>query len=239
MDKLVKILPFILLALVLFMVTGAFNVTVRIASFIYAIIYAVLLFLQFKNKSKAHVITLSLVFFLFAEILSASISAEYLGAIYHSVNGLYIIAYSCLIYFLFTRLDISLVWQKLKYFILVLSAFLAFFMFYLNDIMLDERGMVLWSFSFFIETLYNFIILLLLVLSFINFLYYDSKKGLLLFLACILLVFSEMIQLTYIYIINNEFLFILMSVFRVLGLFAMYYYVQTREEDNTSFELLN
>lgn len=240
MKKVVKIVPFIVALISLLAIAFAYGAnTARLSSAIYGVICVALLGVQYYNKNKNRGVTLFLVFLILAEVISIIILGGYFDIVYHSVNILYIISYGCLVYFLITQLDIKVVSEKFKYFTLVLLCFFVFLMWYLNMVMVEDHEITMWSLEYVVETAYNFIIILFLMVSFLNFIYYDSKKELLLFLFCIAIVFSEMIQLTYIYIIKNKVLYVLMAVFRISAFYALYYYVSYKGKENSEFDLLD
>lgn len=239
MQKLKTILPVILLIAALFVVVCAFGFSLRVYSSVYIFICGALLFFQLRKTVSEYQITLALLFFLFAEISSLAANSTDLGIVYHLINSFYILAYINLVHFLYKRLDIEKVLKKLKYFSVVLLAFFGYAMYHLNSVLFAGDGMTVWSVRFMLETLYNLVVLVLFVLSFINFLYYDSKKELLLFLSCIALVFSEIIQLTTIYAVRSKLLFIMSSILKVFGFFLMYYYITLKDDDNTVYDLLD
>ena len=74
------------------------------------------------------------------------------------------------------------------------------------------------------EVFYNLLILLILSKSLLYYLYTETKQALLLFLACVCIVFSEMIQVAYFFITEEIFLKIGYIVLMAIGFGFIYFY---------------
>jgi hypothetical protein len=79
------------------------------------------------------------------------------------------------------------------------------------------------SFMIGIELFYNIVMLVLLTLSLIAYFYSDNKKSLILFLGSLCIVFSEVIQVAYFYITDQDLLNFVSTLLFVLA-FSFYYY---------------
>lgn len=77
---------------------------------------------------------------------------------------------------------------------------------------------------FYVEVMYNVLILLMLSTSLMYYLHNLNKQSLLLFLACVCIVFSEMIQVAYVFITAEIFLKIIYSILMAIGFGLIYYY---------------
>ncbi|MBQ0786938.1 MAG: hypothetical protein KBT69_05535, partial [Oceanihabitans sp.] len=74
----------------------------------------------------------------------------------------------------------------------------------------------------FVEHSYNFILLVLLAISFLNFLEKDTKKSLFLFIGCLLISFSDFLLIGYYYLSDIELLNYIAIVLNILA-FVMFY----------------
>jgi hypothetical protein len=73
------------------------------------------------------------------------------------------------------------------------------------------------------ELTYNVVMLVLLTLSLIAYFYNDNIKSLSIFLGSLCIVFSEVIQIAYYYITDQDFLNFISTILFVLA-FCFYYY---------------
>ncbi|WOD43655.1 hypothetical protein [Hwangdonia lutea] len=76
--------------------------------------------------------------------------------------------------------------------------------------------------EYLLEIVYNIVMLLLLSVSLINYIYKDDKKSLFFFFGALCIVFSEVINVAYLYVIHqNAFNFVSVSLF-VLAFYFLY-----------------
>jgi hypothetical protein len=76
--------------------------------------------------------------------------------------------------------------------------------------------------EYFIELTYNIATLILLSASLLNYFYRDDRKSFLLFIGSLCIVFSEVIQVAYMYIEEKNLLIFSSSIFSVLAFYFFY-----------------
>lgn len=143
-------------------------------------------------------------------------------------NIAYIIAYLSLIIYIIQGFNLKRLIGKFKIHISILLLFNGYIIFVLNQMILADKTIEVFTFNFLIECLYNVCILLLLSFSLVNYLYHDSKKDLLLFLASVCIVFSEMVQVAYIFMSEQYILNVIYSVLMATGFYFMYIYMVSK-----------
>lgn len=180
--------------------------------------------------------TMFLVLFSIAELISISQLIPFLSqnvpyvVFYYACNGLYGLSYSFLVYRIVKSLNIRLILKSFFVHILVLVILNGYLLYVLYNIMspfLVSIG------ENFIELFYTVAILLVLSTSLINFLYKDTKKSLYLFLGSLCIVFSEVIQIAYLYISQKELLDVFYSTLLVIA-FYLFYKQATLSEESSS-----
>jgi len=94
--------------------------------------------------------------------------------------------------------------------------------------------------DYYLEVVYNIVILSLLSFALLNFLYRDNKKSLYLFLGVLFVVFSEVIDVAYIYVTERS---ILRFVSTTLSFVAFYFFFQQttlrNDDDKDKFVFMN
>ena len=85
-----------------------------------------------------------------------------------------------------------------------------------------------------LEFLYNAVIMTLLTFSVINYIYKVDKRAMNLLLGSIFIVFSEMIQLAYYYVLDINVLNVFCSLFIVLAFFFFYLQATLTETEEYS-----
>ncbi len=180
--------------------------------------------------------TIFLILFSLAELISISQLIPFLSnnmpyaVFYYLCNGLYGIAYSFLVYRIIKSLNIKLVLKGFFVHLMVLLLLNGYLLYVLFNIMspyLVNFG------EKFIELFYTVAILLVLSTSLINFLYKDTKKSLYLFLGSLSIVFSEVIQIAYLYISKKDLLDIFYTSLLVIAFYLFYKQVALSEEDSS------
>ncbi|MFB9057892.1 hypothetical protein ACFFU9_14190 [Mariniflexile ostreae] len=83
--------------------------------------------------------------------------------------------------------------------------------------------------EYFVELIYNIVMLLVLSLSLINYFYMDNKKALLLFIASLCIVFSEVFNIAYLYVTETN---MLNSISSALAILAFFFYYQQSGLEN-------
>jgi hypothetical protein len=76
--------------------------------------------------------------------------------------------------------------------------------------------------DYYLEFIYNIVVLLLLSIALLNYFYKDNKKSLYLFLGALCLVFSEVMDIAYIYVDQRCFLNFLATTLALGGFYFLY-----------------
>ncbi len=176
------------------------------------------------TKSKSKYFSSFLVIFTFAHVLSYLSwylpEEDYFGTdyIYYLANILYVISYLFLILRFTSKFDIKLILKRFLFSILILLVLDVFCVI----IVTETAGEVLSVYEYALEFLYNAVVMVLLSVALINYMYRNDNKSMLFLLACICIVFSEVIQLAYFYVLSSNDLGVIYSTFLVLA-FALFY----------------
>lgn len=185
-------------------------------------------------KPKICCFALFLILFSLAELISISSLLPFVVnevpylLIYYACNGLYVMAYSFLVYNIIRNLNIRVIARNfyIHLFVLgILNSYLLYVLFKIMSPFIVDMGEI------FIEFAYNIVILLVLSVSLINFLYKDTQKSLLMFLGSLCIVFSEVIQIAYLYIASKILLDILYTVLLVAAFYLFYKQAILNEEE--------
>lgn len=147
--------------------------------------------------------------------------------VYFLCNGLYILAYVFLIVQILSTLNFKIVLNKFPIQFVILLILDVFCTVLITNTVRDEYVLV---YDYFIEFVYNGVLMLLLTLALLNYFYRDDKKAMNLLLASIFIVFSEIIQMAFIYITENKFLKLLYAIFLILAF--TFFYVQAQLKHN-------
>ena len=185
-------------------------------------LFTILYIINVKRKSPY--------FFWFLILFSVSellIFAEYyidsdsVFDIYYMIgNLLYILAYILLTLEVCKSLDFNKVFKSYKAHLFILTLLNIYMVYVLITIVNPYlMGSVLIVF----ELIYNIVMLVLLTLSLIAYFYNDNIKSLSIFLGSLCIVFSEVIQIAYYYITDQDFLNFISTILFVLA-FCFYYY---------------
>lgn len=142
---------------------------------------------------------------------------------YYISNGLYILAYI----FLICR-----VLKDLKFKSIVTQFYVPIIILVVLDVfcvilVTDTTQNVLSLNEYLLEFFYNGIIMVLLSVALINYMYRNDTKSMLFLLGSIFIVFSEIIQLAYYYIIDDNYLGFIYSAFLVAAFF--FFYMQSQK----------
>lgn len=140
-------------------------------------------------------------------------------------NSLYIIGYLFLITEIISIMSKTITFKELlkKYpiYILVLLVTGGFLLQRLTSITKPESSHA----EFLVSTIFSVTILVLLALSFINYIHNDTKKSLFIFIASLCLVFSEVIQISYFYLFTEQ-KTVLSIIYSILLFIAFYFYIR-------------
>lgn len=153
---------------------------------------------------------------------------------YYLGNSLYIMAYFFLFIKITRYMSIMHVLRNFKIHLIVLLALNIYLVYVLQVIVSPYVDMQ--SAEFYIELAYNTMMLLVLSGALLNYFYRDGKKALLLFVGSLCIVFSEVIEVAYIYIAQKSLLGFLSTT---LALAAFYFFYQqsrlVHEQKETSY----
>ncbi|SFD29129.1 hypothetical protein [Algibacter pectinivorans] len=148
---------------------------------------------------------------------------------YFAGNALYILAYIFLIVKIVRLINFGYVFKYLKIHSLVLL-FLNIYLFsVLNGFI---KSNLVYQIDYYFELIYNVIILTLFFVGMINFFCRDNRKSLFIFLGSVSIVFSEIMDVAYIYIDNRQFLSFLSTTLMLLS-FNLFYYQASMTNVNT------
>lgn len=196
-------------------------------------LFVVLYFIQAKEKNTFF--AGFLIFYSLSEIVNVFDSRS-LPVYYYFCNVMSVLAYFSLAIYLLTRMSLSVLLQRFKLFVLVLFICNTYILYVLNDMVLADVAVQLWTPNFYLEFFYNLSILVVLSLALLSYLYHDSKEDLLLFLGTLCIVFSEMIHVASLYILDTYMLSVLYAILFTAGLGLVYGYITSKM--NTYYRIL-
>ena len=148
---------------------------------------------------------------------------------YYIGNSLYIIAYVFLIIKISKSLDFKHVIKHFKMHLIVLSVLNIYLLYVLHAII--NPNLVL-EIDYYLELTYNIIVLLLLSIALLNYFYKDNKKSLYLFLGALCIVFSEVIDIAYIFVDQRCFLNVLATTLALGAFYFLYQQSKLLNVDN-------
>jgi hypothetical protein len=156
-----------------------------------------------------------------AWILALRNELSFEGLFYYSANTLFILSYMVIIVKMLSALKLKSLVKKLPIHILVLLVLDVFSVI----IVTETTEKVLNPTEYIVEFIYNSVVMILLSVALLNYIYRDDIKSMNMLLASILIVFSEIIQMAYFYIADNNTFNIMCSVLLV-GAF-LFFYIQS------------
>lgn len=177
-------------------------------------------------KEKSIFFILFLFFYSLSELLAIISDKLNPSVDYFLGNSLYILAYLMLFIKICKSISLIHVLKNFKIHLLVLTA-LNIYIVYVLQVIINPH--VALNYEYFIELVYNIVMLLLLSSSLINYFYRDNRKSFYLFVGSLCIVFSEVISVAYLYVAKQDLLnFIAVS----LALLAFYFFYQQSRLDN-------
>ena len=222
-----KILIGFALALCAFFVVFQFNDNQWMSSLSRAFIVPTITVLYFLNvKNRPLFFTLFLVLFSISE-LTILFSRYFPGdSEYYTGNILYITAYVFLIGEILKEVNISHLFNNFRIHLIVLTALNI----YVVYVLLKIQDPYIMGPEFLLEFIYNVVTLSLLSIALLNYFCKDDRKSLLLFLGALCIVFSEVIQIAYFYIDEQNLLSLAYSILLVLA-FCFFYFQSTLKNE--------
>jgi hypothetical protein len=137
---------------------------------------------------------------------------------YFGANFLYILAYLFLIIGILRGLDLKKVFSELSIPIFVLIILDIFCVYIVSGT--TENVLEIYEYS--LEFFYNTVVMTMLSVGLINYMYRNDNKSMLFLIGSICIVFSEIIQLAYFYILSHNDLGFIYSLFLVLAFVFLY-----------------
>lgn len=190
------------------------------------VVPALTVFYFITRKERSLLFLLFLVSYSLADVLHIIDGDNLSETLYFACNILYVVSFIFLLFEILKGLDVRVLIKKfliqtIVLFVLVVYLFTVLYgiidpiLFETNDINLVR----------FVEHSYNFILLVLLAISFLNFLENDTRKSLFLFIGSLAISFSDFLLIGYYYLSDIE---ILNYIATALNIFAfVMFYLQT------------
>ncbi|APY07450.1 hypothetical protein BWZ20_03665 [Winogradskyella sp. J14-2] len=141
---------------------------------------------------------------------------------YYCSNILFIVAYLCLIIKVLSSINIGKAFRELSIPIIILIVLDVFCV----VIVTDATGGILSTYEYILEFVYNGVTMALLSVALIDYMYRNDNKAMLFLIGSICVVFSEIIQLAYYYIIDDKNLGFIYSFFLVVAF--VFFYLQSQ-----------
>ncbi len=223
-----KIVRVAILCLAALFIVGVVLGNTLISSIAKAFIFPIYLYLylvESERKSKSFTGFL----FIFSVAGLYAVVVAFRSNIYSHIGSLpYIAAYMCLLIYMIRSMNFKTLIKRFKYYLIVLMLFSGYIIFTLNSMVLEDESLKVNTLEFVFEGLYNFCILLVLSFSLLYYLYHDSRRGFLLFLASACIVFSEMVQVAYIFIAADYVLNVIYSLLLIVGFYFIYMHIESK-----------
>lgn len=234
------LVSFVLILYVLFVVfefSGEYDLSFYIDSLIIPAI--TLIYLLFVKKKNIYFLlflafySIGDLFYLFIDFLPEGEGFMVNHMDYYIGNSIFILAYVFLFIKIIKSVSFFHIIKNYKIHLLVLTVLNAYLVYVLQVIV---KPNVLISLGYYFELIYNIVTFLLLTVAMLNYLYRDNQKSLYIFLGVLCLVFSEVMDIAFIYISHRTALSILgtsLSFVAFLFLFKQSKLLnKSREEEN-------
>ena len=144
--------------------------------------------------------------------------------LYYGGNVLYITAYVFLIMEIYKSMNIKKIFNRFPAYILILAALDIYSIILVTDIAIKSE--VLYGvYDYLIEIVYNTVIMVLLTITLINYISKHTKKAMNLLIGSLCIVFSEVIQVAYFYVSDQNILSVAYSILLVLAF--TFFYIQS------------
>tara|TARA_R110002049_G_scaffold306635_1_gene505478 strand:+ start:53792 stop:54499 length:708 start_codon:yes stop_codon:yes gene_type:complete len=194
-------------------------------------LFALLYFVSVKRKTLFFI--LFLVSYSVSDLMELSDGFIPYFTYYFLGNSLYVLAYVFLLLEICKSVSLFHVIKNYKVHVVVLVA-LNIYIVYVLQIIINpytEYGN-----QYYLELTYNIIMLLLLSGALMNYFYRDNRKSLFLFIGSLCIVFSEVINVAYLYIAETNTLNFLSTSLAVLAFY--FYYQQSKLENSEASRLV-
>ncbi|WP_179317635.1 hypothetical protein [Winogradskyella undariae] len=150
------------------------------------------------------------------------ITLEQTDYLYYIANMLCIVSYVLLIVKMFIHFNIKAVFSQLA----VPTMILVVLDIFCVTLISNTTENVFSYYEYILEFFYNAVIMLLLSIALINYMYRNNNKSMLFLIGAIFMVFSEVIQLAYFYILDINILGFVYSTFLVVAF--SFFYIQSQ-----------
>ncbi|RLJ64295.1 hypothetical protein CLV86_1411 [Lacinutrix venerupis] len=193
------------------------------------------LFYFFKKGAKSITLILFFLCYTVGELVSMFLYNPDENIYYYLCNISYIIAYFFLILYVVNGLNFKVIFKKyLFYFIVLLLLSIYILYFFINLVKPINFESQLDVAVHIVEFVYNLSLVVLLSLSFLNYIHNNIRKYLVLFLSCFLIAFSEFILITYYFIDEDIVLDYMSTVFFFFGVSLLYSHILIAPEEETN-----
>jgi hypothetical protein len=213
----------VILALLLYVLSVIFQFSDEdvIANALKSIILPVVTLLYFVTvKKKSLFFTLFLVLFSISDLMIFLTPYTSHNIDYFLGNILYILAYAFLLVEVSKSISLVYVLRNFKIHLLVLTI-LNVYLIYVLQVIVDPF-VANKSNEYYVELIYNIVMLLLLSVSLVNYFYRDNVKSLSMFLGALCIVFGEVIWVAYTYITERHLLNAISTSLYVLAFYFFY-----------------
>lgn len=227
-NKILKVVLVLFSGIYIFLQGFALEIKGAVLSAIILILLTWLYIGWTKHRSKLFLSFL--ITFTMAQILSAIswftpiIEDGDIDYLYFGTNILYIVSYAFLIIKMIKQLDCKTVCKELTVPIIVLVVLDIFCV----SLISGTTEPMFNYYEYVLEYSYNAVVMALLSLALINYMYRNNNKSMLFLLGSIFIVFSEIIQLAYYYILSDDSLGFVYSFFLVVAF--VFYYIQSQHK---------
>lgn len=146
---------------------------------------------------------------------------------YYFTNGLYILSYLFLIVHIIKSMNLSKTFKRFAGPIIILFILDVFCVYIVTDTAQAELNLT----QYILEFTYNGVLMALLSIALINYLGKDTNKSMLFLIGSIFIVFSEIIQMAYFYVMSSNDLSATYATFLVMAFLFLYLQSQLKQED--------
>jgi hypothetical protein len=179
-----------------------------------------------SKKEKSSNFFYFLLFYAIAELLGLfsyfAMQSYFIDSLlYYGGNMLYITAYVFLILQIVKPMNIKNIFNRFPAYVLILIVLDIYSIVLVSDIAI-KSDLLYGTYDYLIEIAYNSVIMLLLTLTLINYISRYTKKAMNLLLGALCIVFSEVIQVAYFYVSDQNILSVAYSILLVVA-FAFFY----------------
>lgn len=166
-----------------------------------------------------------------ATLISYLLPIAYLQTVdfsYYFTNALYIVSYVFLIVHITKSMNAVKTLKRFKGPIIILLVLDVFCVFIVTDAAAEQLNMT----QYILEFTYNGVIMGLLSVALLNYLSKDNNKTMLFLIGSIFIVFSEIIQLAYFYVMSSNDLSATYATFLVMAFLFFYWQSQLKQEEH-------